>query len=531
MTRNWSWRMPLCLMLALAAIACTQGQADNFFAELPPTAAPEVLIAAPSPSVVPAAAPAEVIVPATPAEAPVAAPAEVPAAAPAEVPAAAPTPSQETFAPPVTYTYVDLSDTPFSSIQVCWPFNTYIIPADNYTLDIQAEDVVLGAINLNVTDDGTLELWTEGDFRTPYPVIAIVSLPFDSLSGVFVPSPSAEVTVGPGFVADNFTASAPFSSQDLNVLSLTADTLRVQSSGLGRIYVDGIIGNATIAASGSGDVYVIGLEDTAVLNLAGTVTANIQATNESAIITGQASGINTVLYQMGSCFVTTPFLFGSPCQQTDYVDVPTIDPLWSCGLRVTGNFTCPAGGIQLAQRRAAAGLLPLAAAVTRVPSPPLSPPPSLPPPSPIFAAAGGGAAVSPPVTEIPTLQPPPPLFFASPSPNIVSRVGSGPQFAGASGTGTQVANAVSGPGLQQQNLGTNSPVPDLFNTPGFTDGFGGFGKRRLQQSLSSSSSSGGQSIQTSSSGVLQSKSTRPYPCYYDVLGGGFDALRIFPNGP
>ncbi len=48
---------------------------------------------------------------------------------------------------------------------------------------------------------------------------------------------------------------------------------------LGRIYVDGIIGNATIAASGSGDVYVIGLEDTAVLNLAGTVTANIQATN------------------------------------------------------------------------------------------------------------------------------------------------------------------------------------------------------------------------------------------------------------
>ena len=105
-------------MLALAAIACTQGQADNFFAELPPTMAPEVLIAAPSPSVVPAAAPAEVIVPATSAEAPVAAPVEVPAAAPAEVPAAAPTPSQETIAPPVTYTYVDLSDTPFSSIQV-----------------------------------------------------------------------------------------------------------------------------------------------------------------------------------------------------------------------------------------------------------------------------------------------------------------------------------------------------------------------------------------------------------------------------
>ena len=85
-----------------------------------------------------------------------------------------------------------------------------------------------------------------------------------------------------------------------------------------------------------------------------------------------------------------------------------------------------------------------------------------------------------------------------PSPNIVSRVGSGPQFAGASGTGNQVASAVSGPGLQQNNIGTNSP--DLFNTPGFTDGLGGgfsgFGKRRLQQSFfgsATTASSGEQS--------------------------------------
>jgi hypothetical protein len=86
-----------------------------------------------------------------------------------------------------------------------------------------------------------------------------------------------------------------------------------------------------------------------------------------------------------------------------------------------------------------------------------------------------------------------------PSPNIVSRVGSGPQFAGASGTGNQVASAVSGPGLQQNNVGTNSP--DLLNTPGFTDGLGGggfsgFGKRRLQQSFfgsATTASSGEQS--------------------------------------
>lgn len=42
------------------------------------------------------------------------------------------------------------------------------------------------------------------------------------------------------------------------------------------MYVDGDIGNATVAASGSGDVYIIGLADTAVLNLAGTMNAYIQ---------------------------------------------------------------------------------------------------------------------------------------------------------------------------------------------------------------------------------------------------------------
>jgi len=86
------------------------------------------------------------------------------------------------------------------------------------------------------------------------------------------------------------------------------------------------------------------------------------------------------------------------------------------------------------------------------------------------------------------------LSGAGPSPNIVSRVGSGPQFAGASGSGTQVANAVSSPGLQQQSIGTSSPVPDLFNTPGFSNTFGtdGFGKRRLQQSFTGASSTVGE---------------------------------------
>ena len=41
--------------------------------------------------------------------------------------------------------------------------------------------------------------------------------------------------------------------------------------------------------------------------------------------------------------VQTPFLLTSPCQQYDLVAPPIIDPTWTCGLRSSGNFTCPAG--------------------------------------------------------------------------------------------------------------------------------------------------------------------------------------------
>jgi hypothetical protein len=68
----------------------------------------------------------------------------------------------------------------------------------------------------------------------------------------------------------------------------------------------------------------------------------------------------------------------------------------------------PAGGIQQAQTLAAAGLLPLAARVTRVPSPP---PPSPPPPSPPVVQLPAAAALQPPAAA--ALQPPSPFLFAS----------------------------------------------------------------------------------------------------------------------
>ena len=39
----------------------------------------------------------------------------------------------------------------------------------------------------------------------------------------------------------------------------------------------------------------------------------------------------------------TPLALGDPCQQYGGVSTPTINPMWTCGLRSTGNFTCPAG--------------------------------------------------------------------------------------------------------------------------------------------------------------------------------------------
>ena len=38
--------------------------------------------------------------------------------------------------------------------------------------------------------------------------------------------------------------------------------------------------------------------------------------------------------------VQSPFGFGGPCAQQTAVAIPTINPQWSCGLVVNGNFTC-----------------------------------------------------------------------------------------------------------------------------------------------------------------------------------------------
>ena len=60
---------------------------------------------------------------------------------------------------------------------------------------------------------------------------AQVSLPATALQGVFVSSPLAEVTVGPGFSSDQFLIAAPFSTGGISVLGLDAQDLTLLSSG------------------------------------------------------------------------------------------------------------------------------------------------------------------------------------------------------------------------------------------------------------------------------------------------------------
>lgn len=102
----------LCMLLALALVPTSRAQAGTFFAELPPALAPlaEVSAAAPSPLEVPAAAPTEIPVQPT---APTPAAAPTSAAGPAAGPAATSLPSL-----PVEFMEIDLSNAPFSSIQV-----------------------------------------------------------------------------------------------------------------------------------------------------------------------------------------------------------------------------------------------------------------------------------------------------------------------------------------------------------------------------------------------------------------------------
>ncbi|BDA44395.1 hypothetical protein COCOBI_05-5790 [Coccomyxa sp. Obi] len=428
--------------------------------------------------------------------------------------AAAPVPS--IAAPTMQVQHVNLTDHPFHTIQLCWPFNTLIQTGPTYALDNQAEDIVMDSLGWNVVNE-TLTLFTTSSFESPFPVIVQVTVPPDALRALFVSSPIAEVTIGPGLNVPTFTAAAPFSSGNINMNDITVGTLSVQTSGLGQILVNGTITNATITASGVSNVYIIGLENYATVNLAGTANVYMKPASDNAVIVGQASGVNSVVYQMGRCFVVSPWLFGSVCRQSDMVSIPEIEPLWTCGLEVTGNFNCPAGGTFAAGMASISGVLPL----LNIPVLPRNSPQER-------VVAGFPRVVNPsPISPFEVMGPPTPRPAYVPS-------SPGAQFAGgALGQGTTAAQAVGNPNLQGQNIGTNTFQGGTGGGVSQTT-FGAVGKRKLQQAFVQSNPTG-MSTNFPFGGALTALNptatmVQSYPCYYDNIGG-YSALEIYPDFP
>jgi hypothetical protein len=63
-----------------------------------------------------------------------------------------------------------------------------------------------------------------------------ITVPSDALWALYVSSPIAEVTVGPGFAVRDFAAVASFSSGNINVVDMTVDTLHVWTTGYGALF-------------------------------------------------------------------------------------------------------------------------------------------------------------------------------------------------------------------------------------------------------------------------------------------------------
>ncbi|CAL8470358.1 g9900 [Coccomyxa elongata] len=399
---------------------------------------------------------------------------------------------------------------------LCWPFNTLIQTGSKYGLDFRAEDIVIDSLGWNVVND-TLTLFTTSSFESAFPAIILVTVPPDGLRALFVSSPIAEVTVGSGLNVPMFTVASPFSSGNINMNDITVGTLAVQTSGLGQILVNGTITNATITASGVSNVYIIGLENYATVNLAGTANVYMKPANDNAVIVGQASGVNSVVFQMGRCFVVSPWLFGSVCRQSDSVSIPEIEPVWTCGLEVTGNFNCPAGGTFAAGKASLSGVLPL----LNIPVLPENSPQER-------VVAGFPQIVNPsPISPFQVVSPP------SPRPAFVAS-STAAQFPGSTaGQGTMAAQAVSNPNLQGQNIGTYTFQGG--NGGGVSQStFGALGKRKLQQAFSNNNPTGA-STNFPFGGALTAMNPtatfiQSYPCYYDNVGG-YSALEIYPDFP
>lgn len=108
------------------------------------------------------------------------------------------------------YTTTNLS--PFSSVQVCVPFNVAIQPGPTYAVQIAADQAVKDAFKPSVGSGGVLQLQTQGAFTTTRPIQCIISLPATKLTGVTITAPSTQVLLRNGFKPSDLNAAVAGSS-------------------------------------------------------------------------------------------------------------------------------------------------------------------------------------------------------------------------------------------------------------------------------------------------------------------------------
>eukprot|EP00884_Botryococcus_braunii_P011468 jgi/Botrbrau1/20321/Bobra.0006s0004.1 len=233
--------------------------------------------------------------------------------------------------------------TPFTSVQVCTPFNILIQPSvspNGYQLELEGTPAVRSAVRAQVVN-GVLALESSGSFTTNNVIKVVVRLPSNRLNAVTVTSPvGITVAIAGGFNPPNFTLTNNGATA-LEALGVKTPAATISNLGTGTVVLRGTLGNVAVSNQGTGAVYVVGATQQVNVDVGGTGTVVLDNANGNVAITGEAQGLAYVSYNRGQCSVSSQFgtFFGGSCRQGP-VQVPTFDLQWSCGLSVNGVFTC-----------------------------------------------------------------------------------------------------------------------------------------------------------------------------------------------
>ncbi|DBA86347.1 TPA: hypothetical protein ACH3X2_005580 [Trebouxia sp. C0005] len=255
---------------------------------------------------------------------------------------------------------------PFTKVLICAPFNVKIVPGADYKVTVIADEVVKDAISTSIRQE-TLTLEVIRNFRTSKPIQVTVSLPPDQLQLVHNKAPKTSVAVGPGFNVRRFTG-VHAGDGTLYVLGLNADEVLLENQGVGSIIARGNVKSVQVEGSGVSKIYLKGSMRTVYVRLAGISEIFLDPSTDDVKISGSVDSLSKVHYTRGQCdmgrggtglpgvgamaaggigafsgnmqFGNMANMFGGGCQKVQTIRIPDSEPKWSCGLEMSGRFTC-----------------------------------------------------------------------------------------------------------------------------------------------------------------------------------------------